>query len=460
MPIPDSVPYTGIVGKQETGARRVADLLREPRPPIQWAVEGRLPAGGTGIATSAPKVGKTQAFMALTLAAARGREWLGSTVAQGPALYAIFEGSDAMNLERFERFGIRDDDDLFYAFRPAMDDPADWLLGEIERTGARLAVIDTLFRFLREGDPSDYGDATAATDKLIGMAAQTGCAIISLHHNRKSGGEGGEEILGSQSLFGSVDCHWSITRNGDRRTIGTTQRYGLDMPATEVRIDAETGWADSRRQAIGGPRRGRASGRAGRADRGGADGGGNRRAGRAVSRRVPARAVGAYGNGLCRCHRRGQTRRPAPMAGRPCLRVCVSRNPIIPVTGRVGNRKGNEMVCAICHWWRVSPETPIKDGVLDFGRCIARPPSPAIFAVADVDKWNDSTLAVVWPQTLASDHCGDSSFATWSTKRQGASRCPSCPTMKGRCNERQAKADTRPGRPTSPTWRAWSMCGR
>ncbi len=242
MVISDSRPYTGIVGKQETGARRVADLLREPRPPIQWAIEGRLPVGGTGIATSAPKVGKTQTFMALTLAVARGREWLGSTVAQGPALYAIFEGSDAMNLDRFERFGIRDDDDLFYAFRPPMEDPAEWLFGEIGRTGARLAVIDTLFRFLREGDPSDYGDATKATDKLIGMAAQTGCAIISLHHNRKSGGEGGEEILGSQSLFGSVDCHWSISRNGDRRTIGTTQRYGLDMPATEVRIDPATGW--------------------------------------------------------------------------------------------------------------------------------------------------------------------------------------------------------------------------
>ena len=43
------------------------------------------------------------------------------------------------------------------------------------------------------------------------------------------------------------------------------------------------------------------------------------------------------------------------------------------------------MVCAICHWWRVSPETPTEDDVPTFGRCIARPPSPAIFAVADVD---------------------------------------------------------------------------
>ena len=63
------------------------------------------------------------------------------------------------------------------------------------------------------------------------------------------------------------------------------------------------------------------------------------------------------------------------------------------------------MVCAICHWWRVSPETPTEDDVPTFGRCIARPPSPAIFAVADVDEWNEKTLAVVWPQTLPDDHC-------------------------------------------------------
>ena len=64
------------------------------------------------------------------------------------------------------------------------------------------------------------------------------------------------------------------------------------------------------------------------------------------------------------------------------------------------------MTCAICHWWRPAPDTPTdKDGIPHFGRCIALAPAPAIFAVEDRDKWNNSEMAVIWPQTLPSDHC-------------------------------------------------------
>ena len=65
------------------------------------------------------------------------------------------------------------------------------------------------------------------------------------------------------------------------------------------------------------------------------------------------------------------------------------------------------MTCAQCYWWRPQSETPTNDqGEPAFGRCVARPPEPRIFAVVDVDEWNSSTMAVVWPQTMATDICG------------------------------------------------------
>lgn len=64
------------------------------------------------------------------------------------------------------------------------------------------------------------------------------------------------------------------------------------------------------------------------------------------------------------------------------------------------------MVCMNCHWWRPAPDTPTDDdGIPHYGRCVARPPEPVIFAVEDREKWNNSEMLVAGPQTLPTDHC-------------------------------------------------------
>lgn len=64
------------------------------------------------------------------------------------------------------------------------------------------------------------------------------------------------------------------------------------------------------------------------------------------------------------------------------------------------------MICATCYWWRIPHDMDLEDGeVPPFGRCVAQPPRPRIFAIEDRDKWNESEMAVVWPQTLPNDVC-------------------------------------------------------
>ena len=64
------------------------------------------------------------------------------------------------------------------------------------------------------------------------------------------------------------------------------------------------------------------------------------------------------------------------------------------------------MPCISCHWWRPAPEAKTHDdGVPHFGRCIARPPSPSVFAVDNVEDWNKQVMVVCWPHTFPSDHC-------------------------------------------------------
>ena len=61
------------------------------------------------------------------------------------------------------------------------------------------------------------------------------------HHHRKSGGAHGNEMLGSQAIFGSVDNAVFLYRDGDRRFMRTQVRIGEDMARTEIRLDAN-GW--------------------------------------------------------------------------------------------------------------------------------------------------------------------------------------------------------------------------
>ena len=64
------------------------------------------------------------------------------------------------------------------------------------------------------------------------------------------------------------------------------------------------------------------------------------------------------------------------------------------------------MICKACFWFRRAPQAAGKEGQPRFGRCIARPPAPQLFAVKDVDEWNDRILATVWPQVFENDGCG------------------------------------------------------
>lgn len=90
-------------------------------------------------------------------------------------------------------------------------------------------------------DLNSYAEVTKATQPMIGIANDTGCCIVGLTHRRKSGGERGEEALGSTALIGSVDTVLSFKEDGDRRSIYSRQREGEDMEETSIRIN-EKGW--------------------------------------------------------------------------------------------------------------------------------------------------------------------------------------------------------------------------
>ena len=220
------------------------ELLGEPIPEVDWIVEGLLPAGGTALIVGPPKSGKSTLGRNIVAAIGEGRDILGRTTRQGPALYCSFEGRRAGMAAHFREMAVNHDAPISVyhgeAFSP--DNAVEIVEAEIAKTGANVIVIDTLLRFMRVTDANAYAEISNATQAIIDLASRTGCAVIGIHHSRKGGGQHGEEASGSAALFGSVDVMASITREDDElRMIYTIQREGSDLERTSLAL-GPTGW--------------------------------------------------------------------------------------------------------------------------------------------------------------------------------------------------------------------------
>jgi hypothetical protein len=108
-------------------------------------------------------------------------------------------------------------------------------------TGATLAVLDTLLRFVRVRDVADYAGMTAALDPLLILCRDTNCHILAVYHAPKLKREGLDAILGSVAIAGTCDTGLVLERKADgTRVISAIQRYGSDLPETVLELDEST----------------------------------------------------------------------------------------------------------------------------------------------------------------------------------------------------------------------------
>jgi len=218
----------------------LSDLLAEPAESIPWLVDKMLPAGGLSLLGGKPKVGKSTLARNLALAVARGEPFLGRDTAAGPVVYLGLEEKRGEVQAHFARMGASDEV-IFVHVGGAPEEALLALRTAIEEHGAKLAIVDPLLRFIRLRDGNDYAEVTAALEPLLLLARETGCHILVCHHLGKMERDGGDAILGSTALFGSVDTALLLRRREGGRVAGTIQRYGVDLPPTLLGFDVETG---------------------------------------------------------------------------------------------------------------------------------------------------------------------------------------------------------------------------
>lgn len=218
------------------------DLYKEPEETSAYVWDKTFPVGGFSIISAKPKVGKSTVLRNLAVAISRGDRFLGRDTLKGKVLYLCLEEKRNEVRRQFQLMGAEGDSILIHSgSRPqTTDDAITALKDAVAEFQPVIVFIDPLSRVIRSADFNDYRIAYAL-EPFIDLARNTNIHLSALHHDSKGDREGGDAILGSTALFGSVDCHLSMKKRKNRRTISSIQRYGEDLPETVIELDKDTG---------------------------------------------------------------------------------------------------------------------------------------------------------------------------------------------------------------------------
>jgi hypothetical protein len=173
-----------------------------------------LVPGAVTLLAGKPKIGKSTLAHALAEGAASGAgAFLGRTLRSGPVLYASEESISTLagSFPRRENIYLLSRD---WAWpKPRWVDLLAATAEAARNTGAVLAVVDS-FAFWNGLTGDGEQSAGYVQPLLDGLAVLTaaGCAVLLVHHHRKSGGEAGDAVRGSSAIAGAVDAFAELER--------------------------------------------------------------------------------------------------------------------------------------------------------------------------------------------------------------------------------------------------------
>lgn len=228
-------------GSNETNFTPVsaAAILSRPPQEIDWLWSPYIPAGALLLLVAYMKVGKSTFLYPLALAIARGEEFLESGTRPGGVLILALEehGRDVEN--RLRKLGLTSEDHIYVHCGPLRN-----CLPELEairkfilEKNISLVFIDSLTVFWDVHDENDNAAVAREIKPLLALARVTGSAVCLVHHERKTGGEGGRNIRGGSALFGLVDQALMLEvlpgAVSNRRILKTLGRYS-ETPKEQV----------------------------------------------------------------------------------------------------------------------------------------------------------------------------------------------------------------------------------
>jgi AAA domain/RepB DNA-primase N-terminal domain len=263
----------------------MSQVMEEPK----WLVEDIWAADSHGIIGGEPKTAKTTIAMALGLAVASGKPFLGKYAVSdpGPVLFVQEENAPWMVQDRLRKLAwhsglIRSDaaherrvrrgdlarkgsvvvsldfpDDIplrvlnNYGFDLQEEEHADGLRQTIEEIRPKLVILDPLYLILGDADSDRVVQLKPFLKYLLALRMEYGCSIVLVHHMRKRNlssqvqARAGQNLLGSTILHGWVDSALYLTdRDTDRKgwkSIVVEREFRSMAPQRPIEIDVAMG---------------------------------------------------------------------------------------------------------------------------------------------------------------------------------------------------------------------------
>ena len=236
-PIPEGMDVERILNARAMlKSINLADMLLMPDPEIQWLVDGVIPAAGVSIIGGGKGVGKSVLARTLAAAVADGRPWLNLDTAPGRVLYIAHEDGFVTVKHHFEALEANHPENIEVVLErePTLKGRLLGLRGNLEVFKPSLVIIDTMFRFIECADGNDYTQAQNAISPFQDLAMKLGICVLFTHHSRKSGGQHGEELMGSVGLQAAAATVLALRHENHRRIVYGFGRDGAKLEDTIV----------------------------------------------------------------------------------------------------------------------------------------------------------------------------------------------------------------------------------
>lgn len=214
-----------------------ASLAGKPIPEQLWLADGMIPAGQPVLLSGDGGLGKSLLALQLAVAVAKGGQWLGMYVPQGPALYLSAEDETAELHRRIVRITADLDaltdlhiapmaelDPLLVTLGPrggGLNTTAlyDAVAARVEELRPALVVLDSNADFFG-GNEVVRSEVRWFIGQLRKLCHATGCTVLILSHPSVSGMQSGSGLSGSTHWNNSVRARLYLTKpageDGDR----------------------------------------------------------------------------------------------------------------------------------------------------------------------------------------------------------------------------------------------------
>ena len=220
--------------------------------PLRWIVPDMIMKRGLSFISATSGGGKSWAALDLLRATMAGGMWLGSIECEkANVMYIDEEMGCQVFLDRADQLGIPHQTIIYSDHQRIKLDSPKYLhsiLRKIEELQIDIVIVDTLVRVHSLDENSN-----TEMSRLYGYFCQMknlGAAVVVLHHNRKSGSEGGighEQMRGAGDIVSQADTVFSISHKleNDTYTMITTKnrhwRKKEKQPAVSWTIGAQDG---------------------------------------------------------------------------------------------------------------------------------------------------------------------------------------------------------------------------